>query len=419
MIIKASQRAGATRLADHLMNDWDNDHITLHELRGFVASDLNGALREAEMCAKGTKCQQYLFSCSFNPPKDEDASVSDLVEAVERSESALGLNGQPRAIVIHEKEGRRHAHAVWSRIDAAEMRAVNMSHFKRKLQKLSKELFLDHEWELPQGHQHLGGASPDNFTLDQWQQAQRLGLDPREIKRHFRDAWAQSDDRKSFATALASKGYRLAKGDRRGFVAVDIYGTVYSVPKWLALKTREVKAKLGSPEGLQSVAEASKALRNKVTDRLLAFIDQSDQQQNEELEPQKLRKSKLVARQRQERKELGSLHQNRKHWEQIARMERFNKGWRGLWDRLSGRHKKLRAENERDLRLCNHRDDEEREALYGKHKRQRQGLLKEIEVIRARHVRERRRLSLMVADYLNSPDVSQQRATTRQPSLHI
>ncbi|MCV6574671.1 MAG: hypothetical protein OIF58_02960 [Cohaesibacter sp.] len=100
-------------------------------------------------------------------------------------------------------------------------------------------------------------------------------------------------------------------------------------------------------------------------------------------------------------------------------MERLNKGWRGLWDRLSGRHKKLRAENERDLRLCNHRDDEEREALYGKHKRQRQGLLKEIEAIRARHVRERRRLSLMVADYLNSPDVSQQRATTRQPSLHI
>lgn len=35
-------------------------------------------------------------------------------ETIERK---LGLEGQPRAIVFHEKEGRRHAQAIWSRID--------------------------------------------------------------------------------------------------------------------------------------------------------------------------------------------------------------------------------------------------------------------------------------------------------------
>jgi hypothetical protein len=38
--------------------------------------------------------------------------------AIERIEERLGLQGQPRAIVIHEKNARVHAHCVWSRIDA-------------------------------------------------------------------------------------------------------------------------------------------------------------------------------------------------------------------------------------------------------------------------------------------------------------
>lgn len=47
MILKGSQRSGAKALADHLLNDRDNDHITQLQLRGFVADDLHGALAEA------------------------------------------------------------------------------------------------------------------------------------------------------------------------------------------------------------------------------------------------------------------------------------------------------------------------------------------------------------------------------------
>lgn len=35
MILKGSQRAGAGALASHLMNDRDNDHVTVLEIRGF------------------------------------------------------------------------------------------------------------------------------------------------------------------------------------------------------------------------------------------------------------------------------------------------------------------------------------------------------------------------------------------------
>jgi hypothetical protein len=96
--------------------------------------------------------------------------------------------------VIHEKNGRRHAHVVWSRIDPDAMKAINLPHFKNRLKDLSKELYLEHEWTLPDGHKENGWKNPLNFTLAEWQQANRLGLDPREIKQVFREAWDRSDN---------------------------------------------------------------------------------------------------------------------------------------------------------------------------------------------------------------------------------
>ena len=37
MILKGSERAGGAKLAAHLMNVADNDHVELYELRGFIA----------------------------------------------------------------------------------------------------------------------------------------------------------------------------------------------------------------------------------------------------------------------------------------------------------------------------------------------------------------------------------------------
>lgn len=138
------------------MNDRDNDHATLHELRGFVGGDLHQALAETHAISKGTKCEQFMFSLSLSPPKQADASEQDLMDAIERAEQALGLDGQPRAIVFHEKEGRRHARAVWSRIDANSMTAINLPHFKNRLMTISRELYLDHGWELPNGMRRDG-----------------------------------------------------------------------------------------------------------------------------------------------------------------------------------------------------------------------------------------------------------------------
>ncbi|MEP1588543.1 MAG: relaxase/mobilization nuclease domain-containing protein [Tateyamaria sp.] len=215
MILKGSQRSGAKALADHLMNDRDNDFVTCLDLRGFSTDELHGALAEMHAISKATQCKKFMFSLSLNPPQDHVGTEEEFLDAAARIEQALGLQGQPRAIVVHEKENRRHAHVVWSRIDVDELKAIHLGRFKLALRDLSRDLFLDHGWELPDGLATFGNKSPLNFTLEEWQQAKRQGLDPREIKQAFQQAWERCDSQIGFKNALEDRGYFLARGDRR------------------------------------------------------------------------------------------------------------------------------------------------------------------------------------------------------------
>ena len=225
MILVGSQRAGATALADHLMNDNDNDHLSVVELRGFVSDNLHGALNEAHAISKATQCKQFMFSLSLNPPQDHIATKDEFIAAADRAEHSLGLNDQPRAIVIHEKEDRRHAHVVWSRIDADEMKAINLPHYKSKLRYLARDLYLDHGWVLPDGLATYGNKSPLNFTLDEWQQAKRQGLDPREIKQAFQQAWERSDSLIGFKNALDLAPNTVQRVHLQGFALIRIRHT--------------------------------------------------------------------------------------------------------------------------------------------------------------------------------------------------
>ena len=108
MILKGSQRSGAKALADHLMNDRDNDHVSCLELRDFSTDQLHGALKEMHAISKATQCKQFMFSLSLNPPQDHIATEQDFLEAADRAEQATGAERiSPRAIVVHEKENRQ------------------------------------------------------------------------------------------------------------------------------------------------------------------------------------------------------------------------------------------------------------------------------------------------------------------------
>ena len=423
MILKGSQRSGAKQLAAHLLNDRDNDHVTLLELRGFVSENLNGALREAQAISTATKCKQFLFSLSLNPSSHAVAGEDDFSRAADAAEKALGLEGQPRAIIIHEKEGRRHAHVVWSRIDADSLTAINLPHFKNRLTGLSKELFLEHGWTLPDGLRAHGGKSFFNFTLDEWQQAKRLALDPREIKGVMREAWDRSDRVQGFANALEERGYFIAKGDRRGFVALDVQGNVFALPKWLGLKARDVRDKLGPPDQLPSVSKRKAELKSKVTEKLKGFIGQVKDKHARDLTPLDDQKRALVEQHRAERKKLRQKQELRAKAEAQARSDRLRKGLGGLLDRLTGKARSIREANAAEAFDCAKRDQEQRDGLVMAQMEDRRTLQRQFETLRIKHKHDRRLLARDVMQFLRgssrgfeASDRELQRSQSREPS---
>mgnify|MGYP003636018670 CR=1 FL=1 len=346
MIMVGNQRGNGLKLAVHLMNDHDNEHVEVHELRGFTAESLHGAFQEADAISKGTKCQQYLFSLSISPPETEKVSTADILEAVERAERKLGLDDQSRVIVFHEKNGRRHAHVVWSRIDVMEMKAINLPFYKSRLNEVSKDLFLEHGWRLPDGYRDRNNRDPRNFTLGEWQQAKRAKKDAREIKRAFQEAWSVSDTKEAFAHALEEKGYLLARGDRRGFVALDVHGEVYAIPKWTGLKTKHVREKLGDPKNLRSVDQAKARIAETMQLVLSRWQEGLEARQQMLKNAQEDQRRKLIEKQRAERQRLKQKLEERQTCEARQRQARFRTGLQGLWDRVRGEHGKIRRENE-------------------------------------------------------------------------
>lgn len=260
MILNGNQRGGAKDLALHLMKT-ENERVEVHELRGFMSQDLMGALNEMYAVSRATKCTQFMYSLSLNPPKDETVSVEAFAKAIEEAEQSLGLQGQARAVVFHEKIGmdgklRRHCHVVWNRIDLNTMTAKQMSHDREKLTTLSRELFLEYGWEMPDGLKKRGDRDSKNFTHAEHQQAQRHSKSAKQIKTDIQSAWAISDNRVSFEHALAEHGYLLARGDTGRFVVVDMNGEIYSLPKQLAkgINTKDVRNKIGDESELTPVA---------------------------------------------------------------------------------------------------------------------------------------------------------------------
>lgn len=393
MILKASQRSGGAQLAAHLLNARDNDHVRVGEIRGFASEDLHGAFKEAQAVASGTRCKQYLFSVSLNPPKDADVPEKVFEAAADAVERELGLEGQPRAIVFHEKEGRRHAHVVWSRIEPNEMRAINMAHFKRKLTALSRDLYLEHGWQLPDGLRPERAGNPLRFTLDEWQQARRNQVDPREIKAIFRDAWNRADSQRAFAGALAEYGYFLARGDRRGFVAIDINGEIYSVARWANLKTKDVRAKLGDPDDLPKVATVAAELKQSVTAQLRGFIDQAKARQEAQRLPLDQERKAMRDAHRLERARLATKQAERWDAESDARAARLRTGLHGVWDTLTGKAKAIREQNRIESFECARRDQRQRDGLIFEQTRERRALQSRIDALRQKQAQDRRVLA--------------------------
>jgi hypothetical protein len=266
MVIKGSARGGAASLAQHLQRTDTNERMELRELRGVMAEDLDGALREMEAVASGARSARHFYHASINTRADEVMTPEQWQQAVDRLEQELDLTDQPRAVVAHVKEGRAHVHVVWSRIDLETMKAIPDGHNFRRHELVARELEQEFGHVRVQGA-HIGreGERPERTpTHAEMQQAERTGIDPHDAKSQLTEIWNRTDSGKAFAAAIEEQGWTLARGDRRDFVVLDQAGEPHSLARRIeGAKAKDVRSRMADVEASQvpSVDQAKEIQR--------------------------------------------------------------------------------------------------------------------------------------------------------------
>ena len=199
-----------------------------------MSDNLYGALKEMEAVAAGAMTNKPFYHASINTRGDERLTDEQRTHAIDKLEAELGLTGQPRVVVVHEKHDREHCHIVWSRIDLDRMAAISDSHNYRKHELVARALEKEFGHERVQGvHVERDGKPRPERTPSHAEmlQAERTGISPQEAKDLMTGIWAKTKNGKEFQTALAEQGWTLARGDRRDFVAIDPRGGTHSIAR--------------------------------------------------------------------------------------------------------------------------------------------------------------------------------------------
>ncbi|MEK7994699.1 MAG: relaxase/mobilization nuclease domain-containing protein [Planctomycetota bacterium] len=236
MIIKGGSRAGPRQLARHLQRADTNERVQVVQLDS-PTENLLEAFRDWQLLSSGTRGDKGLYHANIDPDARYPMTAEQWKRAVDVLERELGLEGQPRAVVMHEKHGRQHVHVVWQRTDIDTMKLIHDSFNYKAHERAS--LALEKEF----GHEIVPGKhakrdrekQPDipkaAISHAEWQQGERAGIDPRAFKDAITELRKRSDTGRAFQLALEERGLLLAKGDRRDYVIVDANGQVYSLAR--------------------------------------------------------------------------------------------------------------------------------------------------------------------------------------------
>ena len=250
MIIKSSQRAGSRELAKHLSSG-ENETVRIVGSHGVLNQSIEGALQEFEAISMASNCKKHLFHVSISPSPDVHMMTGeDWEKTWVLHEEINNMKGVPYIEVEHVKNGRAHRHRVYERVNYETGKAVNLSWTRLKNERLGRtmEIILGHpitqgkfnksviKYLKKSGFKYVAAKIEESgiaecdprvtrYTHGEAQQIKHFDLDSARCK--ISDAWVQSDSPQAFKTALRSKGYELADGDKSGVpVAIDREGHV-------------------------------------------------------------------------------------------------------------------------------------------------------------------------------------------------
>lgn len=318
MIINGGCRSGGGWFSKHLVNTEKNERVKIVDMRGISAETVAGCFQEMKAVASGTRCKNYFYHANINIHHYEHLTPDQWEKAVDTLEKNLGLEGQARFVVEHEKTGRTHQHVIWSRIDVENMTAIRMSKDFVQHQITSREL--EKEFNLEKGVSVLGpekeGPRPERRP-EQWEvfRGKENGIDPQKMKMEITELWNKAGSGKEFATDLDNHGYVLARGDRRNFCIVDSEGDVHSLARRIkGAKAADVRARLADidSKALPNIKQAQEYQRGRNPQQEKGHIMLDTQQQEEQVRA-------AITREEEQRQEL--IQKDEDHRQQAIKDE--------------------------------------------------------------------------------------------------
>ena len=224
MIISGKSRQNGKQLGRYLVAQGENERVTPLEIRGSMSDNVPGAVLEMSLRTELTKRGKLgLYHAHIAPAYGEDQLTPEQWRtAADRLEQELGLVGQSRVVVLHEKKGKVHGHVVWQR--EREGKLIKMSHSYR-------------------AHDRARAALEKELTHKPTRQ---VG----DHKKHLTQLWGSSRDGADFVRQAEAAGYRVARGDRRAYVVETEDGQKLDLVRQLeGVKTKAAKERLAPIEG--------------------------------------------------------------------------------------------------------------------------------------------------------------------------
>lgn len=229
MVIRGNSRSNPRQLSHYLLAQKDNEHIRILAVNGQIdakAEDLHRSIFLMGVSSELSKSEKGLYHAQINPAIGEDALMDDnhWLQAADILGKQLNLEHQSRAIVLHTKKGRTHAHVVWERFDHDQQKMVSDS-FSRLAQDRARK-----EMELVFGHKqtpHRNRHRP-------------------ELKASLTQLWNQTGTGAQFVKAANENGYLIAEGSGRSpYMVVDENARSYDLTRQLkGVRLKEVRQRL-------------------------------------------------------------------------------------------------------------------------------------------------------------------------------
>jgi hypothetical protein len=229
-----------------------------------------------ERMGKATRGEKVLYHAQINPNPGEPMWKGDWIRSADILAEKLGMEGQPRVIVFHLKEGylegaREHAHVVFQRTDVEKGRLISDSHNYRKHEAASRQI----EREL--GHEPVPTVDRGtSYTQEEARKASQLpaptelvrregsarvtyvpdgqygplrsgrGANPKEVRAFVTTAYQRARGPEEFRDYLWAAKLQIAIGERRAYSLIDEFGNDYTLARMVqGARTSDLKRFLG------------------------------------------------------------------------------------------------------------------------------------------------------------------------------